>query len=178
MIFRWFSTSSLTVPKATVTIGVTVALTSYNFCTCNLKSWYLVIFFSSFTLMFWSPGTVLSMILHSLFSLSMTTHYLVFGVLFLYLFGLQSPKVFYICHFPALALVDPRTICLHTQSQISCTGASVLFSKFVMSLSVLVFQLGQNMNWQCGWHSQLSLCRACIAGTRAGGQCHFLLHLF
>ena len=73
MVFRWFSSSSLIVPKAPTTIGLTVALTSQNFWTCNLKSWYLVIFSSSFTLMFWSPGTAMSMILHSLFSLSMTT---------------------------------------------------------------------------------------------------------
>ena len=52
MVFRWFSSSSLTVPKAPTTIGITVALTSYKFCTCNLNSWYLVIFSSFFTLMF------------------------------------------------------------------------------------------------------------------------------
>ena len=72
-VFRWFSSSSLNVPKAPTTIGITAALTSHNFCACNLKSWYLVVFSSSFTLMFWSPGTPMSMILHSLFSLSMTT---------------------------------------------------------------------------------------------------------
>ena len=73
MVFRWFSSSSLTVPKAPTTIGVTVDLTSHIFSLCNLKSWYLVIFSSSFTLMFWSPRTAMSMILNSLFSLSMTT---------------------------------------------------------------------------------------------------------
>ena len=73
MVFKWFSGSSLTIPKAPATIGITVALTSHNFCTCNLNSWYLVIFSSFFTLMFWSPGTAMSMILHSLFSLLMTT---------------------------------------------------------------------------------------------------------
>ena len=52
MVFWWFSSSSLTVPKAPATISITLALTSRNFCTCNLKSWYLVIFSSSFTLMF------------------------------------------------------------------------------------------------------------------------------
>ena len=55
------------------TTGITEALTSHNFCTCNLKSWYLVIFSGSFTLMFWFPGTTMSMISHSLFSLSVTT---------------------------------------------------------------------------------------------------------
>ena len=65
--FRWFSSSSLTTPKAPTTIGITVALTSHNSCNCNLKSWYLVIISSSFTLMFWSPGTAMSMILHFLF---------------------------------------------------------------------------------------------------------------
>ena len=71
--FRWFSSSSLTIPKAPTTIGITIALTSHNSCNCNLKSWYLVIISSSFTLMFWSPGTAMSMILHFLFFLSMTT---------------------------------------------------------------------------------------------------------
>ena len=52
MVFRWFSSALVTVPKAPVTIGITVALTSHNFCTCNLKSWYLVIVSGFFTLMF------------------------------------------------------------------------------------------------------------------------------
>ena len=73
MVVRWFWNFSVTVPKAPTTIGITVALTFHNFCNCNLKCWYLVVFSSSFTLMFWSPGTAMSMILHSLFSLSMTT---------------------------------------------------------------------------------------------------------
>ena len=72
MMFRWFSISSLTVPKASTAIGKTVALTSHNFWFCNLKSWYLVIFFSSFTLMLWSPEMAMSTIFHSLFSLSIT----------------------------------------------------------------------------------------------------------
>ena len=41
MVLRRFSSSSLTVPKAPTTIGITLALTSRNRCTCNLKSWYL-----------------------------------------------------------------------------------------------------------------------------------------
>ena len=73
MVFRCFSSSSLTVPKAPTTIGVIVVLTSHNFYTCNLKSCYLVIFSSSFTFMFCSPGTAMPMILHSLFCLSVTT---------------------------------------------------------------------------------------------------------
>ena len=73
MVFRLFSSSSLTIPKTPATIGVIVALTSHNFSTCNLKFWYLVIFSISFNLMFWSPGTAMLMILHSLFPLSMTT---------------------------------------------------------------------------------------------------------
>ena len=72
MVFRWLPSSSLTVPKAPTTIDITVAWTSHNFCTCNLKSWCFVIFSSSFTLIFRSPRTVMSMILHSLLSLSMT----------------------------------------------------------------------------------------------------------
>ena len=41
MVFRRFSSSSLIVSKAPATIGITLALTSRNRCTCNLKSWYL-----------------------------------------------------------------------------------------------------------------------------------------
>ena len=77
------------------------------------------------------------MIFHFRFSLTITTMPGLRCSIF-YLFGLQSPKVFYIFHFPALVLVDVRTICLNIQSQISCTGASVS--------SCIGFQLGQNMN--------------------------------
>ena len=53
MIFRCFSSSSLTVCKApNILPGIIVALTSHNFCT---------------------PVTAMSMILYSLFSLLMTT---------------------------------------------------------------------------------------------------------
>ena len=38
MVFRWLSSSSLTVPKAPTTIGITVALTSHYFWACNHKS--------------------------------------------------------------------------------------------------------------------------------------------
>ena len=48
IIFRWFSSSSVTAPKAPIAVGITVALTSLNFCTCNLKSWCLFFFFCFF----------------------------------------------------------------------------------------------------------------------------------
>ena len=38
MVFRCFSSSALSNPKAPTTAGITVALTSLKFCTCNLKS--------------------------------------------------------------------------------------------------------------------------------------------
>ena len=44
MLFTWFSSSSLALPKALTTVGITAALTSHNFFNCNLKSWYLVTF--------------------------------------------------------------------------------------------------------------------------------------
>ena len=173
MVFRWLSSSPLAIPKAPTAIGVIVALKSHNFCTCNLKSLYLVIFSSSFTLMFWSPGTVCRWFC-VLSSLYQWLQYLDFRVLLPYVW--TAPKVFYICHFLALALVDVRTICLHIQSQICCTGISV---RFVQPFSSFIgLQLGQNINWKYGWHCQLSLCRACIAGTRPGDQGHFLLYLF
>ena len=177
MVFRWFSSSSLIVPKAPTTIGLTVALTSQNFWTCNLKSWYLVIFSSSFTLMFWSPRTAMSMILHSLFYLSMTT---ISG------FRCSISLPFWIAMSQSILHLSFSTTgfgwcenhsCLHIQSEISYIGASVLFFQVCSVSSCIYFQLGQNTNCQYGWHFQLSLCRACIAGTHPGDQCHFLLHL-
>ena len=162
LVFRWFSSSSLTVPKGPTTIGITVALTSHNLWTCNLKSgiWW---FFLAPSLRFFDLQEQLCRWFCILSSLYQWLQYLVFGDLFLYLFGLQSPKAFYICHFPPLVLVDARTICLHIQSQISCIGASVLYFQVCRVSSCIGFQLGQNTNWQYGWHFQLSLCRACVA---------------
>ena len=57
-VFRGFLSSSLTVLKAPSRTGIIVPLTFYNFCTWNIKSWYLVIFYS-LTLMFSSPGTTM-----------------------------------------------------------------------------------------------------------------------
>ena len=68
-MFRWFSISSLTVPKAPTAIGITVALTSHNFWFCNLKPgiWW---FFLAPSL--WCFDLQMSTIFHSLFSLSIT----------------------------------------------------------------------------------------------------------
>ena len=177
MVFRWFSSSSLTAPKGPTTIGITVALTSHNLWTCNLKSgiWW---FFLAPSLRCFDLQEQLCRWFCILSSLYQWLQYLVFGDLFLYLFGLQSPKAFYICHFPPLVLVDARTICLHIQSQISCIGASVLYFQVCRVSSCIGFQLGQNTNWQYGWHFQLSLCRACVAETRPGDQCYFLLFAY
>ena len=168
MVFRWFSSSSLTVLKVPTRIGITIALRSYNFCTCNLKSWYLVIFSSSLTLMFWSPGTAMLMVLHSLLSLSVTTISALRCSISLSVWIAKSQSIL---HFTALPLVHARTICLH----ISCTGPSVLYFQVCRVSSCIGFQLGQSTNWQYGWHFQFSLCRACIAGTR---YYYFLLLFF
>ena len=177
MVFRWFSSSSLIIPKAPTTIGITVALRSHHFWTCNLKFCYLMIFSSSFTLMFWSPRTAMSMILHSLFYLSMTT---ISG------FRCSISLPFWIAMSQSILHLSFSTTgfgwcenhsCLHIQSEISYIGASVLFFQVCSVSSCICFQLGQNTNCQYGWHFQLSLCRACIAGTHPGDQCHFLLHL-
>ena len=47
MVFKYFSSSSIIVPKAPATIGIAVALTSHNFSACNFKSCYFVIFLVS-----------------------------------------------------------------------------------------------------------------------------------
>ena len=181
MVFRYFSSSSLTVPKARTTIGVIVVLTFHNFYTCYLKSWYLVICSSSFTFMFCSPGTAMAMILHSLFCLSVNT-VSGLGCSISYLSGLQSPKVCYICRFPALDLVDARTICLEILSfsiwfNFLHRNQCIFFQVCHVS-SCIGFQLWQIMNWQYGWHFQFCLCRAGIARTRPGDQCQFLFHFF
>ena len=111
-------------------------LTFHNFFSWNLKVRYLVIFSSYF--IFWSPGNALSMILHFLFSLSTMS--------ITYLPALQSSKMFYISHSPALAVWRVSfCICL---------------------------QLGQSTNWKNGRHFELSPCRSCIEGTRPSDQCH------
>ena len=110
----------------------------------------------------------MSMILHFLFFYQWLRD-LDFFVLFPYLFGLQSPKVFSICHFPARGLVYVRTICLHIQSQISCTGANALFLQVCRVSSSIGFQLGQKTNWQNWWYFQLFLC---IVETRPVDQYH------
>ena len=183
MAFRWFSSSSLTVPKALTTIGITVALISHNFCTCNLKSWYLAIFSSSLTLMFWPPGTVMAMILHSFFSLSVTTISGLRCSISLSVWIAKSQSILYL-PFPALALVDAGPICLHIQPQILCTRASALFFQVCRVSSCIGFHLGQNTNWQYGWLFQLFLCRATWAAhirlsvscfsSSAFSHCHLL----
>ena len=53
MTFRWFRSSSLFVPKAPTTTGITAALTFHNFYTLKVFDYC----FSSFSFMFSSPGT-------------------------------------------------------------------------------------------------------------------------
>ena len=172
--FRWFSSSSLTIHKAPTTIGITVALTSHNSCNCNLSPgiWWLFLVPS-----LWCFGLqeqlcrwfcIFSFFYQWLQDLD-------FYLLFPYLFGLQSLKVFYICHFPARGLVYVRTICLHIQSQTFCTGANALFFHVCRVSSSIGFQLGRKTNWQYWWHFQLFLC---IVETRLVYQYNFLLHLF
>ena len=156
MVFRWFSSSSLTVLKVPTRIGITIALRSYNFCTSNLKFWYLVIFSSSFKLMFWSPGTAMLMVLHSLLSLSLTT-----------ISGLRCSISL------SVWIAKPQSI-LHLSFSSAASGSCENHLSSHAS-SCIGFQLGQSTNWQYGWHFQFSLCRACIAGTR---YYYFLLLLF
>ena len=178
MVFRWFSSSSVTVSKAPTTISITATLTSHNFCTCNWKSWYLVIFSSSFTLTFWSPGTLTFWWFFSLSSLYQWLQYLAFAAQFPNLPGMQSPKVFYICHSPALALVDARTFVFIFNVTSLAHESVYFFSTFFVSLLVWVSSYDGTHAWKYGWHLQLSLWRACIARTCSGDQCYFLLYLF
>ena len=66
------------------------------------------------------------MILQSLLSLLITTISSPQSSISLSVWIAKS-QIFYIPHSPALALVDARTVCLHIQFQISCTGVNVLF---------------------------------------------------
>ena len=166
MLFWWLSSSSLTIIKAQTRTGITVALTFHNFYSFNLKFWYLVIFSSYFTLIFWSPGTAMSMILHSLFSSSTMP-------------GISLS----VCIAKSQSILDFSSSCndsdwceyhcLYIQFQISCTVASALFSQVCCISSCIGFQLEQNTNWQNGRHFQLLPCRVSIEWTRPGDQCHF-----
>ena len=178
MVFRWFASSSPTVPKAPTAISITVSLTFHNFFTYNLKFWHLVIFSSYFNLVFWSPWIALQerrwfLIICSLYQ---WLQYIAFCVLFPYQLGLQSPNVFCICYFPAL--VVSRTICLHIQSQSTCTDDRVVFFQVCSVSSYIDFQLAQNTNCQYRWHSQLSLHWACLAGTRPSDKWHLFWVIF
>ena len=172
IVFRWFSSSSLTVPKVPTTIGIIVALTSHNFCACNLKSLYLVIFFSSFTLMFWSQGTAMSILLHSPFSLSMTT-ILTFGVLVPNLSGLQSPKVFYICHYGWCE----KHLSPHSISNFLHRSQCAFLSS---SLCLFLYWFPPRTKHELTiWVTLLTFSfQSLYTGTHSAYQWRFLLHLF
>ena len=177
MVFRLLSTSQLTVPKAPTTVGLTVTLTSQNICTCNLKPWNLAISSSSFTLIFWSPRIAMLMTLNSLFSLSVTTISILRSS-----FSLSDwiPKSRSILHL--LFSSTGSGWCKNHFSSHSISNflqeSHCFFLQVCRVSSCIGFQLGQNPNWKYRWHFELSLCRACIKGTRPGDQCHFSLHLF
>ena len=176
MVFRWFSSTSLTVPKVPPTIGLTVALTSHNFCTCNLKSWYLVIFSSSFILMFWSPETAMSMILHSLFSLSITA-----------ISGFQ-------CSISLSVWISKSQSILHLsfsstgsgwcKNHLSSHSISNLLHRsqctFFPSLSCLLLYWFPART-ECKLTKWVTISTFCLqnlhSGARPGDQWHFLLHL-
>ena len=165
MVFWWFSNSSLTVPKAPTTTGITVTLAFHSFYSCNLKSWYLVIFFSYCTLIFWSPGTAMSMILHSLFSLTTMS-----GIS-LYVWIAKSQSILYFS-FPSTGSDWWEShLSSHSVSNFLHRSQCTFFRVFDVS-SCIGFQLEQNTRWQVG---RLSSCRACKKGTRPGDQCHLLL---
>ena len=138
MVFRWFPSFSLVVPKAPTAIGITVALTSPNFCTCNLNSWYLVISSSSFTLMFWSPGTARSMILHSLFYLSMTTISSLRCSISLICFDCKVLKYFTFVIFQHYLWLMPEPFVFTFNLKFLSQEPVCFFSKFIVSRPVLV----------------------------------------
>ena len=193
MVFRWLWSSSLTVPKAPTTIGITVALTSHNFCTCTLKSWCFLVP----SLWYFNLQEQLCQWFCILSCLCQWLQYLDFGVIFLYLFGLQSPKKFYICHFLELALVDVRTICLHIKSQISCTGACLFLycfpakteHKLTIWVTLSAFSLqslhSRDSSWwvmsffiafvlsACSWAAHIRLLVS-LSSSPACSHCHLL----
>ena len=85
----------------------------------------------------------MSMILHSLFSLSVTTISGLQCSFSLSVLIAKSKSTLYVS-FSAVALA--RTICLHIQTQISCTGTNVLFFHVCCVSSCIDFQLGENTN--------------------------------
>ena len=153
-------------------------MTSHNFCTCNPKSWYLVIFSSSFPVMFWSPGTAISVILHSLFSLPITTISGLRCSIYLFVWIAKSQSILHLSFSSTGSGWCENHMSSHSISNFLQRSQCTFFSQVCCVSSCIPFELGQNKNWQYGRHFQLSLCRVCIAGTRPGHQCHFLLHLF
>ena len=119
MVFSWFSSSSLSVNKAPTRTGITVALTFHNFFSCKLKFWYLVIFSSYFTLMFWSSGTAMSTILHFLFSLSTMS-----GISLSVCIGMSQSILRF--SFSCNDSDSCENHCLYIQFESSCIGASAL----------------------------------------------------
>ena len=112
------------------------------------------------------------MILQSLLSLLITTISSPQSSISLSVWIAKS-QIFYISHSPALALVDARTVCLHIQFQISCTGVNVLFFQLCSVSSCIGFQIGRNTKWKHGWHFHFSPCRACIRGNTSWWSIQF-----
>ena len=115
----------------------------------------------------------MSMILQFLFSLSMAA---MSGLrCSISLSAWKSPKVFYICHSPRLALVDVKTICF--QSQISCPGASVLFFRSLLCLYLYWFPARTEHELTIWVTLSTFSLQSLHRGASPGLQCHFLLYL-
>ena len=175
MAFRWFSSSSLTVStKALITTGITVVLTAPIIASPGIL---VLVIFQVPSIMFWSPGTAILMILQSLLSLLITTISSPQSSISLSVWIAKS-QIYYISHSAALALVDARTVCLHIQFQISCTGVNVLFFLQLCSFSSCIdFQIGRNTKWKHGWHFHFSPCRACIRGNTSWWSIQFFMYV-
>ena len=120
-----------------------------------------MIFSSAYFSMFWSPGTAIAMILHSIISLSMAKISGLWCSISLSVWIANSQSILHLLFCSTGSGWCENHLSSYLIS-ISCTGASEVFLWFCCVSSCIGFQLGQNTNWQYGWHLQLLLCRACI----------------
>ena len=108
---RPFSNPFVTVPKAPITIGITVTFIFHSFFNSLASSRYLSFFSHSFSFIQWSAGTAKSTILQILF-------FFFFFVDLVFWLRLGDPSVFqspigvYMCHFLAHQVVSSLILLL------------------------------------------------------------------
>ena len=121
-----FSNPLVTVPNATITIGIIVTFMFHSFFDSLARLRYLSFFSHSFSFILWSAGTAKSAILQVLFFFFFC--WLLLSLEFWLTLGdrrvCQSPIGVYVCHFIGQVLGCAYTICLYGHILFSCTSSS------------------------------------------------------